>query len=173
MITQQQLRELCKPQHDRAETTTLAQQLIAGTISSQHYKQLCYQLYLIADAIEGRYVFLEPDLQRRNQLVLDLASCEGSVSACKSTLTYVEHIASRSTRELRAHIYVHYLGWLYGGQMIAKKLSLPTNHLRFANPKACVDHMRNMILVDLTEDDAHEAIAAFDSIIRIYDEISA
>lgn len=170
-ITQQQLRQLCQASHDAAETTSLAQALISGSVTEQAYKQLCFQQYIIADAIEARYDLGLADLVRRHALVLDMVDCAGPVSLLPSTKAYLDAISSMHRHQLRGHVYVHYMGWLYGGQMIAKKLSLPVNHLRFQDAKACITHMREHVLVDITTDDALDAASAFRHVMAIYQEI--
>lgn len=169
-IDQKQLRIAVHELHEQAEKTNIAQAMINGTLSAVKYKRLCYQLYLICDFIE-QHITLPSYLQRRTQFVLDVANCPaGSVEACFATNNYITYL-SGATDALKGHLYAHYLGWLYGGQMIAKKLDLPKNHLQFADVKAAVEYMRSKILVDLTQDDADEAKKAFDAIIAIYKEI--
>jgi heme oxygenase len=174
-ITQKDLREACADLHDVAEKTRLAQELISGNISPLIYKNYCYQLWLIADVIESRINFIA-DLQRRHKLVMDIAECpEGPVVACNATLEYVKHLSAHYNPQLhgqlKGHIYANYLGWLYGGQMIAKRLSLPKHHLEFNNVKACVDYVRNVHLGLVFDRDAKEAQLAFEYIIKIYDEL--
>lgn len=169
-IDQKELRLAVHQLHEQAEKTNIAQAMINGTLAPIKYKRLCYQLYLICDFIE-QHVDLPSHLQRRKQFVLDVAHCqEGSVEACFATTNYLNYLCG-VTDALKGHIYAHYLGWLYGGQMIAKKLELPKNHLQFPDVKMAVDHVRNKILVDLTDDDAEEAKKAFEAIIAIYKEI--
>jgi heme oxygenase len=171
VITQKDLKDACKELHDRAETTRLAQDLITGTIDSHIYNIYCYQLYLIADAIEQK-IDIGKNLARRNSLVQDIALSPASrVDAVPATTAYVQYLTNLNVDKIKGHIYAHYLGWLYGGQMIAKKLSLPKNHLTFENVKECVDHVRDNILVDLTVDDAEEAKIAFTFIILMYNEL--
>lgn len=175
-ITQQDLRTACADLHEKAEKTKLSQELISGTIDPLIYKNYCYQLYLIADAIETKMSFPE-DLNRRHKLVQDIAKGPGaSVTACPSTIEYARYLRSHYLPHLHGqingHIYTHYLGWLYGGQLIAKKLQfLPKSHLEFNDTKACVGHIRNVILGMVWDRDAVEAKKAFEYIIRIYDEI--
>ena len=174
-ITQQDLRQACAELHKQAETTQVAQELISGTMDPLVYKNYCYQLYLIADAIE-RKMDLPVDLQRRHLLVQDIAECpSGPVKACPSTIEYVDYLSRMFNPQLHGqmngHIYTHYLGWLYGGQMIAKKLTLPKNHLRFENPKISVDYVRTVILGLIFDRDAEEAKKAFEYSIRIYQEL--
>ena len=174
-ITQKELREACNELHTIAEKTRLAQELISGSIDPLIYKNYCFQLYLIADAIE-RKINLDTALARRVELVKDVAECPpGSVSVCAATIEYVGYLDQMYSPSLtgwfKGHIYAHYLGWLYGGQMISKNLSLPKHHLRFDNVKGCVDLVRNEILDQLHEHDANEAKVAFSYIIKIYDEL--
>jgi heme oxygenase len=172
MITQQELRQACHEYHEQAEKTPLAQALITGTVTSVHYKQLMWQLYMIADALESRVNLGMGDLQRRHLLAQDCAhSGPGNVSTLLSTSTYVSELMSLREDQLRGHVYVHYMGWLYGGQMLRKALKLPTAHLQFQNVKACVDHIRSNILVDIATHDADQAQRGFQSIIEIYNEL--
>ena len=114
-ITQQELRSLCQEQHTLAEHTTVAQGLIDGTINPLTYKNLCYQLYFITDAIESRGVVQfdfaqQQDLYRKDKFVQDLAECPaGPVILCNSTKTYLEYLQSLSVAQLKGHLYVHYM----------------------------------------------------------------
>jgi heme oxygenase len=175
-ITQTDLKNACAELHKQAEQTRLAQELINGTVDQLIYKNYCYQLYLIADAIESQIKFI-PELNRRHLLVQDIGKCPGStVQACPSTIDYVNHMSrfyqARVHGQLKGHIYTHYLGWLYGGQMIAKSLPhVPKDHLKFDNVKACVDYVRKTILGMVFDRDAEEAKVAFEYSIKIYNEL--
>lgn len=175
-ITQQDLKASCADLHKQAEQTRLAQDLILGNVDPLIYKNYCFQLYLIADMIESQIPMID-DLYRRHLLVQDIAKCPGmEVKACPSTKEYLSYLSRQfdpqKNGQFKGHIYTHYLGWLYGGQMIAKKLTfLPKDHLRFQNPKECVDFVRSKILVDLSEKDAEEARSAFRYSIKIYQEL--
>lgn len=174
MITQEELRQSCRELHEQAEKTPLAQALIAGTISAAVYKQLMWQLYMIADALESRMNLGLGDLQRRHLLAQDCAhSGDGKVSTLLTTSNYVSDLLNLRDDQLRGHVYVHYMGWLYGGQMLRKTLKLPTAHLQFQNVKACVDQIRTNILADIATADADQAQRGFQSIIEIYNELYA
>jgi heme oxygenase len=175
-ITQQELRSIIQDLHSEAETTQLSQDLISGTIDAQIYKNMCYQMYLITDAIEHKIEKIDSRIFRRHQFVQDIIECPGgSVKICNSTREYIEYINNMvlpdMTERLKGAIYVFYMGWLYGGQMIAKKLTLPVNHLQFDNVKSCIDYIRTVILKDLTDQDAIEARRAFAAVIAIYREL--
>jgi heme oxygenase len=175
-ITQQELRLIVQDLHSEAETTQLAQDLIAGTIDAAIYKNMCYQMWLITDAIEYQVQNLDQQLTRRHQFIQDIVECPNSqVRTCPATHQYVHYINNLyypwTSGQLKGAMYTFYLGWLYGGQMIAKKLTLPKHHLEFTNVKWCVDYMRNQILVNLTDRDGDEARRAFETTIKIYREL--
>ena len=179
-ITQKDLRDLCHVNHNLAEKTVIAQQMINGTISITTYKNLCYQLYLIADFLETASIpnwdLTSYDINRRHAFVQDISMClSGDVKMCDATKDYINSLRNlQSVEQLKGHIYVHYLGWLYGGQMIAKKLRyLPVNHLQFVDVKAAMVYVRENILTNLTNFDANEANSAFSHIIKIYEELAA
>lgn len=174
-ITHQDLRQAVDALHKEAETTQLAQDLISGNMDPSIYRTYCYQFYLITDAIE-KCVDLDPRIRRRHAFVRDMAECQaGPVNACSSTETYVRHIHGTSSSvihgQLNGHIYTHYLGWLYGGQMIAKNLRLPKHHLAFDHVRECVDILRQQVLGMIFDRDAEEAKIAFGHTIKIYREI--
>lgn len=176
MMDQKQLKEACSSLHADAEKTRLAQELISGTVDPLVYKNYCYQLYLIADMIESQIPMID-DLYRRHLLVTDIAKGPGmEVKACQATKDYVSYLSRQynpqKNGQFKGHIYTHYLGWLYGGQMIAKRLTfLPRDHLKFKDTKECIGFVRSTILVDLTENDADEARMAFSYSIKMYQEL--
>ena len=174
-VTQQDLKLAIQDLHKSAETTQLAQDLISGNIDPHIYRNLCYQMWLITDAIESQ-LKLNLDICRRHQFVQDIAECPaGPVAACPSTIKYVDYIKdmyfTHGSGQLKGAIYCFYLGWLYGGQMIAKKLNLPKHHLEFDNVKECVDYVRNIQLGYLIDRDVEEARKAFEYTIKIYQEL--
>tara|TARA_R110000868_G_scaffold9620_6_gene47635 strand:- start:59536 stop:60057 length:522 start_codon:yes stop_codon:yes gene_type:complete len=172
MVSQTELREQCQDLHTQAEETKLAQALIKGSVPAKVYKQLLWQLYLIADVIERKCRFDTTDLDRRQKLVFDIAQMgQGEVSMLASTSAYCAELNNLTLDQLRGHIYVHYLGWLYGGQMLRKNLKFPVTHLEFQDVKACVDYIRSRVLVDLTDADSLAAQRAFQSIMEIYNEL--
>ena len=175
-ITQQELRATVQDLHTQAEKTKLSQDLIHGNINAQIYKNMCYQMWLITDAIEGHLKRLDPRITRRHQFVQDIAECPaGPVSVCPSTQDYVTYINEMyfpfSSGQLRGVLYTFYMGWMYGGQIVAKRLSVPTHHMQFTNVKWCIEHMRTKELLYLTHKDAEEACKAFEYVIKIYDEL--
>ena len=171
VITQKDLKDACNELHDLAEKTQLAKDLVAGSIDLHLYKLYCYQLYLIVDAIENK-VNVGEKIKRKESLLQDVgSSIDGELAIMPATKAYVVYLKNLDVSKLKGHIYAHYLAWLYGGQFISKKLSLPKQHLIFDNVKECIDYIRSSILVDLTTDDAEEAKIAFTFTILMYNEL--
>jgi len=175
-FTQQDLRLAVKDLHDIAETTQLAKDLISGNIDPNIYRNLCYQLWLITDAIERQLKNLDHRICRRHKFAQDLSECVGGkVRAMPATIEYVDYINSMFqpciSGQLKGAVYCFYLGYLYGGQIIAKKLTLPTNHLQFVNVKECVDYIRQQLLCYIDQQELDEARIAFRYIIKIYQEL--
>ena len=80
---------------------------------------------------------------------------------------YVQYLSGLSANDRWAHVYVHYLGNMYGGQMIGKQLPGPHAHLSFEDLKGCIAYVRAN-LADISHDEAN---TAFDWTMRIYDEL--
>lgn len=172
MVSQQELREQCQDLHNQAQATRLAQALIKGSVPAKVYKQLVWQLYQIADVIERKWRFEVSDLDRRQKLALDVALCGvGEFMTLSSTSAYCAELNNLTLEQLRGHIYVHYMGWLLGGQTLRDNLRFSSTHLEFQDVKACLDYLRSRVLVDLTDADSLAAQRAFQSIIEIYNEI--
>lgn len=172
LYTQADLKQHCQDLHTRAENTQLSQDLIAGTIHPNIYKTLLWQLFLITDVIETRYQFSDSSICRKIPILQDIALLPpSSLFTCKATEEYTKHLTNIDYHAFKGHIYTHYLGWLYGGQMIAKKLNLPTGHLIFDNVKEKIGYIRGRVLININNEDLLEAQLAFRSMIDIYKEL--
>ena len=170
--TQADLKEYCKDLHSQAETTQLSQDLISGTIDPNIYKTLLWQLFLITDVIETRLEFSDDTICRKYKIIDDISQLPPAVLfTCETTKKYIKHLKGLGYHAFKGHVYTHYLGWLYGGQMIAKNLMLPTNHLKFENVKDKITYIRENILTNITKEDLVEAQLAFQYTMDIYKEL--
>ena len=80
---------------------------------------------------------------------------------------YTEYLRKLSDKDLLAHVYAHYLAFLYGGRYISKVLKWPTKVFHFDKPEECIDNIRK-----ITKDvDHNEAINAFNWTIRVYNNL--
>lgn len=162
------LREAVEHNHRAAEQTELARSMIDGTMSVELYHQFLFNMREIYSAIEKRLSFLPADVQRVQRYNDDLADLNrGSGTPLQSTQEYARYLSGIDVPALWAHVYVHYLGNMYGGQMLKKKFTWKCSHLEFNDVKTCITYVRN----NIEGVDPAEANRAFEWTIRIYDEL--
>lgn len=164
------IRELTRPEHTSAESTSLAKALIAGEVTREVYEIYVTQKLFISQSLD--YYLPEGHALRRADLLMkDLMELGTKRFIYLSeTMSYVNHIRSLEGN-VDAHIYVNYLGDLYGGQVIRERnSSLPVNHLTYDNKDECIMYVRNLIQ-GRDEELAPEASTAFTFIEGIYNAI--
>lgn len=137
----QRLRSATHASHARAERVALMQQLMAGQLPLADYLGLLEQFRALYGALESALTELAarpqvarlcpPPLWRSAALAEDIR-CLGLLGPpalprplVPATLAYVDrlqYLARHAPMSLLAHAYVRYLGDLYGGQMLARRL---------------------------------------------------
>lgn len=161
------LKESTAYEHKLAEETTFSQKLIFGEVSEASWLSLLANLYQIHSVIESRGLIEKPEVLRCSKLAEDLAGRATHLQFTKSTIDYCYHLETLSDEALWAHIYVHYLGYMFGGQFIKKKVKWSSNYLNFEDHHECVNYVR-----EKTSSANHEeAKEAFRWIIKIYNEL--
>lgn len=167
------LREQSKEIHDLAEKTQLSQELINGSISKPHYLKYLNNRFLVLSAIELKLASEMPvDLKRMYSIRKDIVFCDPTYDAryiVKSALEYHNHLRDLPDAQLYPHVYVHYLGDLYGGKIIKQRLPYRAYHLDFKNPEQCIQWVRDRC--EHTQEFLQGVNTAFDYVIKIYDEI--
>lgn len=121
------LKELTKEIHERAERTSFAQRLLNDISPFDYYVYLANQ-YEIYKALEEAFDFTGiENLKRADKIANDLLELETKYSIflktykiCNVINEYKEHIKTLSQDQLLAHVYVRYLGDMYGGQIIKR-----------------------------------------------------
>ena len=162
------LREAVEANHRAAEQTALAKSMIDGTMDMALYHQFLFNMREIYSAIEKRLEFLPADVKRVSRYTDDLNDLNrGAGTPLQSTQEYSRYLSSIDVPSLWAHVYVHYLGNMYGGQMLKKKFTWKCSHLEFNDVKSCITYVRN----NIEGVDPAEANRAFEWTIRIYDEL--
>lgn len=162
------LREATHEKHKQAENTEFSKALVEGLLTEELYHQFLFNMLQVYAAIERRIPYLPSDVSRVSKFKDDLAALNrGSGTILPGTSAYIGYIESIDIPRVWAHVYVHYLGNMYGGQMIRKKLSWPSSHLSFDDVKSCITYVRG----NVKDIDPAEANAAFDWTVRIYDEL--
>jgi len=164
------LKELTWDAHKRAEKTNIMRELLTDTISASLYCDLVYTKYLIYATIERRIKFENACVCRGQAAFNDWQRMKDSMPRCMSYLdAYVDHLEAIPETQLWAHVYVHYLAPLYGGQIIKKKIEhrLPVSLYEFEDPVGAIAEIRSHLTPDL----AAEANMAFESTITYYNNL--
>lgn len=162
------LRSATQERHRLAEETALSQQLITGTLSPESYAALLENMAEVYGELERDGMITKPEVLRYDRVMSDIRGLGlPSKGLSLSTVYYLRYLRELSPAQRWAHVYVHYLGSMYGGQMIARRLPGPHSHLVFDDLDGCKAYVRSN-LGDVTADEAN---AAFDWTIRIYDDL--
>lgn len=153
------LREVTREAHDEAEQTPWGKLLVSGDINKKQWVHYLYNLLEIHQAIESRNVITKPEVLRVQSIINDIEATDTRTSpvTLDSTWKYIDHLNKLSDKQLWPHIYCHYLGYMYGGQMIKKAVPFSTTMLDFDDRPSCVAYIRE----HLENVDEKEAIAAF------------
>lgn len=162
------LKEAVNDVHRAAERTELAQAMIRGTLDPELYYQFLYNMREIYFAIEQRLPDLPANIKRvdwYDRDILEMNREHGQI--VPAVAHYVRYISDLDIKDVWAHTYVHYLGNMYGGQMLKKRMPGPSSHLDFDNVQDSIAYIRSQI-ADIRH---QEAIVSFDWTIKIYDEL--
>jgi heme oxygenase len=164
------LKTLTWEAHKRAESTELMQSMLNNTISDALYSDLVYSKHLLYSVIESRLTFECADLPRAGFCFQDWkAMGSHSPNLPPSFFEFHERLESVDQDQLWAHVYVHYLAPLYGGQILKRILNprFPVAMLSFVTPMAAIAEIRHRTHPGL----AHEANLSFEMTTRYYDEL--
>lgn len=162
------LREAVESNHRAAEQTALARSMIDGTMDVKLYHEFLFNMREIYSAIEKKLPFLPDDVQRTQKYSDDLQALDrGAGTLTRSTIEYTSYLANLPVPLVWAHVYVHYLGNMYGGQLLKKNFKWKCSHLEFKDVKSCISYVR----ANITDADPTEANKAFEWTIKIYNEL--
>lgn len=162
------LREAVMDKHRAAEETDLAKAMISGDMTEELYHQFVFNMKEVYAAIERRLPFLPDGIKRTQRYLDDLNELgRGSGTPMPSTVEYVRYMGAIEIPDVWAHVYVHYLGNMYGGQMLKKNMKWKASHLEFDDVKGSIGYVR----ANIADVRPEEANRAFEWTIRIYDEL--
>jgi heme oxygenase len=153
------LKEVTRAVHDEAEHSEWGKLLVNGNITKAQYVHYLFNLLEIHQAIESRGVITKPEVLRVKTIINDIEATDSTISpvTLDSTWKYVDHLNKLPDDQLWGHIYCHYLGYMYGGQIIKKAVPFSTTMLDFDDRQGCVAYIRE----HLDGVDHEEAKAAF------------
>lgn len=164
------LKDLTWENHKKAEQTPIMQLLLKNQISNSLYCDLIFTKYMIYSNIESRIYFATPCLRRAQAALNDWQGMQYSIPNDFASLDqYLARLREVSQDQLWAHVYVHYLAPLYGGQIIKRVISgrFPTSMYEFDDPQAAIHEVRLHTDVQL----APEANLAFESTTEYYTDL--
>jgi heme oxygenase len=139
----EKIREASKPAHKAAEGSRFLQDLMAGVLPVEAYKDYITQLSKIYEQMEswkpeGWNIF-DQKLNRFDSILSDIESLDGSSLVLNASTEYCEYlkglVKEKDALRMLAHHYTRYMGDLSGGQAIAKivsrTMSIPDTSLSF------------------------------------------
>jgi heme oxygenase len=152
-----------KEVHDKAENTKFSQLLINGDITEEQWKFYLDNMYYVYNVIEQRNIIELPELLRAKRISEDSKFLPGPPVVTKETIQYCTYLANMDSINIWAHIYVRYLGDLYGGSML--NIKWPKTCLEFDNSSECISYIREKC----KDVDPNQYIKAFEWTIILYE----
>lgn len=169
------LREAIKENHDKAEEHPFTKAMFGGKLSKEAYSDYLANMLYCYETLEnvGDRVDLFDGLDgiKRSELIgLDLAEYEGHTFNLRSSaVQYVKHIESLTTKhDLMAHVYVRYMGDMYGGQMLKRVVPSAGHMYEFEDRPGLIAKVR----AQLTDSMADEANKSFELTLKLFDELA-
>ena len=171
------VREATRELHDKVEQTAFAQRLLSGDFTKQDYLNYLMAQYYIFNEMEIGPVTVLPhaSLFRCESIFKDIAFLDATPDlflAPKSAHEYCYHIrilrnVHKKENENNSHIYLNYLGLMFGGAIVAKQIPTEGNMYKFDNRTECIKSIRELPL------DVEEVNRGFEYHIRIMEELEA
>ena len=84
-----------------------------------------------------------------------------------STLNYGNHLTNQKIGELMPHVYLNYMAFMFGGQIIKNKIPGSGRIYDFDDIKELVTYIR----IQQQDDWSDEVNKGYDFLIKIYDEL--
>ena len=170
------LKELTMEHHRSAERCGFVKVLLGGNIEPTLYGVFLLNQYHKYSALEqlalerGLLVGIE-SIQRADKILADATELllHNNIDLLQSTLEYISHVQTLNDHDLFAHIYVHHMGDLSGGQMIKKRVPGACTMYEFDGD---VIELKNEIRSRCKDSMAQEAKMCFEFAIKQFNEMS-
>lgn len=170
------LKELTMEHHRSAERCGFVKILLSGNISNKLYGTFLvnqYHKYTTLERLAKEKGLLDgiESITRADKILADATEMleDTDIELLKSTVQYKEHISKLNNHDLFAHIYVHHMGDLSGGQMIAKRVPGSCTMYNFDGN---ITEIKNEIRSRCKDSMATEARMCFDFAIKQFNELS-
>lgn len=174
------LKELTKQHHTRAEKTAFVNRMLKKNMSPKQYYIYLSNLFLVYSVLEGlsqKAGVLEgiESVTRSVRMMKDLEELESlhgyrTPKPLKSTMDYYDYIMNMEGDKdrLLAHIYVHHMGDLSGGQILKRFVHGSATRYEFDGD---IEELKVKIRAKLHDGLAEEAIKCFDMVTEFLEEL--
>jgi len=168
------VREATRELHDQVEQTVFANRLLSGDFTKDDYGRYLLAQEAIFDALENwdEYVIPHSSLYRYENIIQDYAylNIEENPETPSAAIKYGHYLLGFTEYDdvkKNSHLYLNYLGLMFGGSIVAK--NIPTEGLmyQFDNRTECIKSIRELPL------DVEEVKQGFHYQILIMEELEA
>lgn len=165
------IREATIDLHNAVEETAFAKRMIEGTLSKKDYVRYLNAQYLIFNVMEqyDEYVLPHASLPRKQAIIDDLKSLDEEANGYnmpKSAFNYSDYVLGAIDKKDRnSHIYLNYMGMMFGGGIVAKNGYSAGNLYKFEDRSEIIKSIRELEL------DVDEVNQGFRYHIEIFEEI--
>jgi len=130
--------------HRVAEQMPFNKRMMNGELTDEEYGSYLKVLQGIYGTIESQSDPLHPELPRFDAVKRDLSELDLDEIPWtgKWATRYMEHLTMLNEQDLQAHMYLHYLAIVFGGQMIKKNVPGSGTLYDFENTKEIVGSIR-------------------------------
>lgn len=163
------LKELTKENHHKAERHAFVTAMMKNQLTPQQWTDYLIwkrDILLYLDFKLG-LALIHPEYDRIEKFTQDIVETNAGNSELAATKAYIDHLSTLLNSKAWAHVYVHYLGDLRGGQMLKKIVKLPMSHVDYKDGEALEDIIREHVSDEL----ADEANKAFELTMAAMEEI--
>jgi heme oxygenase (biliverdin-producing, ferredoxin) len=174
------LKELTKKHHTRAEKTAFVNRMLKKNMSPRQYYIYLSNLFLVYSLLEelaknaGVLEGIE-GVRRSTRMMKDLQELESQYGykipkPLKTTMDYYDYIMQMDGDKdrLLAHIYVHHMGDLSGGQILKRFVHGSATRYEFDDD---IEELKNKIRAKLHDGLAQEAMVCFDMVTEFLEEL--
>jgi heme oxygenase len=164
------LKEATSIKHKQAERMPFNSRMAKGLLTKNEYLLHLWQQLQIFRVIESKGL-PNASMKRSEKINMDIEELKAQGFAVgpflKSTKEYYDYLDSKTAEELLPHVYLNYLGLLFGGQIIKKGVPSTGHMYDFDNKAEIIYSIRNI----QRDDWADEVNKGFDYIIQIFEEL--
>ena len=171
------IKELTWEHHKKAERCGFVKVLLSGEINPELYATFLWNQYLKYTELEelaDKYNLLDgiETVKRKDFILsdfLELWKQKQNPITFESTNDYISHIRQiRNKQHIFAHVYVHHMGDLSGGQLISKRVPGQCKMYKFM---CDTQELKDQIRARTTDKMSDEASICFQYAIKTFEEI--